>query len=230
MRRAKGLEPRLAARLAGVETRIGEIYRHAQKRKPAGQMTESRTSGRRARIARGIWRPRRRSAPKRPAAGRGTASVSLRPSIAGPQSQQASSSDSIGPTFPGSWFSFAAFWTAAFWIGTLTSVNRIDFQQRETGMQTDTANGAEKDIVTEIRESMGEIRKGIADLNQPVFPHRDGMGFSQWLGEEETPVVVKRGERVHDLASPRIRPVTRSSRRGRGCRAAADLGRSVQLS
>lgn len=66
-------------------------------------------------------------------------------------------------------------------------------------MGIETANGTEKDIVAEIRASMGEIRKGIADLNQPVFPHRDGMGFSQWVGEDEQPVVVKRGQRAGDL-------------------------------
>jgi HK97 family phage major capsid protein len=66
-------------------------------------------------------------------------------------------------------------------------------------MGIETANGTDKDIVAEIKANMGEIRKGIADLNQPVFPHRDGMGFSQWVGEEEQPVVVKRGQRCRDL-------------------------------
>jgi HK97 family phage major capsid protein len=55
------------------------------------------------------------------------------------------------------------------------------------------ANADQKSLVAEIRGQLGDIRKGIANLNQPVYPHADGRGFNQWLGEEDTPVVVKRG-------------------------------------
>jgi hypothetical protein len=55
------------------------------------------------------------------------------------------------------------------------------------------ANADQKSLVAEIRGQLGDIRKGIANLNQPVYQHADGRGFNQWLGEEDTPVVVKRG-------------------------------------
>jgi HK97 family phage major capsid protein len=51
-------------------------------------------------------------------------------------------------------------------------------------------------------DALGEIRKGIADLNQPVYPHRDGQGFSQWLGSDGPDVVVKRGERRPKAFAP----------------------------
>lgn len=39
------------------------------------------------------------------------------------------------------------------------------------------------------------LEKTVADINKPVYPHRDGMGFNQWLGDEDDSVVVKRSSR-----------------------------------
>jgi HK97 family phage major capsid protein len=46
-------------------------------------------------------------------------------------------------------------------------------------------------------DALGEIRKGIANLNQPVFPHRDGGGFSQWLGDDGAAITLSKDEMRH---------------------------------
>ena len=49
-------------------------------------------------------------------------------------------------------------------------------------------------VIDEVKLQIADIRKNIADLNQPVHPHRDGNGFSQWLGDTGETVTVGRGQ------------------------------------
>ncbi len=70
MRRAKGLDPKLATRLVSVETRINDVYRQAQKRKPASQVTVSADTGVVLDLLQefnGLVNELRQSVPRRPA-------------------------------------------------------------------------------------------------------------------------------------------------------------------
>jgi hypothetical protein len=70
VRRAKGLDPKLATRLVSVETRINDVYRQAQKRKPASQVTVSADTGVVLDLLQefnGLVNELRQSVPRRPA-------------------------------------------------------------------------------------------------------------------------------------------------------------------
>ena len=70
VRRTKGLDTRLASRLVSVETRINDVYRQAQKRKPTSQVTVSADTGVVLDLLQefnGLVNELRQSVPRRPA-------------------------------------------------------------------------------------------------------------------------------------------------------------------